>query len=101
MARPPRYDWGRAAELYKAGCNDFEIARQLGCRRPATIKDWRVRTGRQAVPFEVGSLQKEVATLHIKTGLSFGMIAMEKGISRSAVAGAVWRAKQRLKKKAA
>jgi len=37
----------RMAELYDAGCSDYEIARQMGCM-PTTVSEWRYRTGRLA-----------------------------------------------------
>lgn len=37
-----KYDWGRAAELYRAGANDAEIAKELGACTTA-VYQWRRR----------------------------------------------------------
>ena len=38
-----KYDWKRAKELYDAGCNDREIARQLGITSTVSVWAWRNR----------------------------------------------------------
>jgi hypothetical protein len=44
IGRPSEIDHARCHELYSAGCNDPEIARQLGVQ-PATIWKWRKKNG--------------------------------------------------------
>jgi uncharacterized protein YjcR len=69
----------RRLALYRAGCNDWEIARQHGVL-PLTITRWRHRNKLSAHEAKSG-LQQRVFTM-LNKGLSLEYIVAIEGISR-------------------
>ena len=87
----------RAKELYDAGCAFAEIARQLG-RCPQTISRVLKQNGCHTVRhygISNPDLLRAVAHVILK-GASYGEAADQFGVSRNAVAGAVYREKKKL-----
>lgn len=89
-----RVDYDRVSRLYRAGCNDCEIARQIGAHSQ-TIKYWRDRNNLPAHERGGGVVteaNRKAAAL-VAEGKTYTEAANLLGISRNAVAGAVCRAK--------
>lgn len=80
--------------LYDAGCADREIARQLGCTH-STVGRWREGVGLPAISWRADGDPSPAAILVIERGLTFSQAARRLGVSRSAVAGAVFRARKK------
>lgn len=86
----------RLKQLVAAGCSDAEIGRQIG-RSRASVWIKRVELGlAPAIPGVVFSdAQRKKAVHLVKRGMSFGEAALATGMTRSAVAGAVNRTRQK------
>ena len=86
----------RCRELHDSGCNDSEIARQLGVAK-STVARWRTWEANLPSPSPVSYSRACGAVDLVRNGLTFAEAARKigNGVTRNAVAGAVWRAKKK------
>ena len=86
--RAPRWDWDKARKLWTAGASDQEIAKALGCGKPAVCL-WRRKNGLRSNVRQGGWNRKqydwELARKLYDEGRNTAQIAEALGCSKNAV----------------